>query len=438
MNILNIIFDHAVQVIEAYIWYRLMTNMLELKYSRKVYAIAASLIFVLLLIKTLIFNQPIMEDLRVFGSFVIIVYTLLAAIILFQGTFFEKLIWWGIYYIGMIIMELVLIFFMTIILKIPMEEITNNEVINVTASIITKVITLLMFEFFISRRRAKLQIEPSRHRNISIIVVFNMILLLGCVIVFFNVDNTSIDLINIIQFFFAIVLIILVVTFFLVLKMERDTQKEMQMQLRLQQTELQLKLNKDMAQVTDNLRKLRHDMNNHIGLIKSLVYTEKYEDLRRYVDEVYHDVAVANEYIVAENQTLSVLLNSKKDRAKKLGIDFQSLVAIAEFKMQDADLCSLIGNVLDNAIEAADKSRQKKFIDFIIQKTDAGCVIQCENAVGEKPEVRKGRFLTKKENSNLHGIGIEAIKDIVAKYKGEVNFEFDDEAFQLRIVLPIG
>lgn len=436
MNILDIIFDHAVQVIEAYLWYRLMTNMLELKYSKKVYAIAASMIFVLLLIKTLVFDLPIMENLRVFGSLVIIIYTLIAAMTLFKGSFFEKLIWWGIYYIGMIIMELVIIFFMTIVLKIPMEEITNNEVINDTASIITKVITLLMFELFISRRRAKLQIKPSRHSNLSIIIVFNMVLLLGCVIVFFNVDNTNIDLINIIQFFFAVVLIILVVTFSLVLKMERDTQKEMQIQLKLQQAELELKLNKDMVQVTDNLKKLRHDMNNHIGLIKNLVYSENYVDLRKYVDEVYHDVAVANEYIVAENQTLSVLLNTKKDEAKELGIEFQSLIATSDVKLQDKDLCSLIGNVLDNAIEAASKSQHKKYIDFMIQRTEAGCVIQCENALGEKLELKKGKFQTKKDNSSLHGIGTETIKDIVGKYHGEVTFDFDDEVFLLKIILP--
>ncbi len=436
MNMLNIVFDHAVQVTEAYIWYRLMTNMLELKYSKKVYTIAASMIFVLLLIKTLIFNLPFMGGFRVFGSFVIIIYTLIAAIVLFKGSFFEKLIWWGIYYIGMIGMELVVICFATIVMKIPMEEISNNEVVNVTASIITKVVTLLVFELFINRRRAKLQIKPSHHRNLSIIVIFNMVLLLGTVIVFFNVENTDINLINIIQIFFIVVLIILMVTFSLVFKIEHDTQKEMQIQLKLQQMELELKLNKDMAQVTDSLRKLRHDMNNHIGIIKNLIYTENYTELRKYIDEVYHDVAIANEYIVAENQTLSVLLNTKKDRAKELGIEFQSFIAASDLKLQDADLCSLIGNIMDNAIEAADKSPFKKYIDLSIQKTEAGCIIQCENAIGEKPVVKKGRFLTNKENSNLHGIGTEIIKEIVSKYNGEIKFDFDDEVFQLRIVLP--
>ncbi|MBP1754339.1 MAG: hypothetical protein H6Q59_737 [Firmicutes bacterium] len=438
MNFLTFIFDHTVSIIEAYIWYRLMTNMLERKYSKKVYVIAASMIIVLLSLKTAIFSLPFMENLRAYGSLVIIVYTLIAAIVLFKSTLFEKLIWWGIYYIGLVSMELVVIFFMIVILRIPMTEISNNEVINQTASIVTKIFTLVLFEIFINRRKAKLQIKPSIHRNLSFLVVFNVILLLGSVVVFFNLNNTDNNLITIVQLFFAIMLIILLTTIFLVFKIERDSRKELETKLKLQQMELELRQNKDITKITDNLRKLRHDMNNHIGLIKNFVYAEQYDNLKTYVDEVYSDIAIANEYIVAENRTLSVLLNAKKDLAKQQGIDFQSFVAVSEINIQDKDLCALIGNILDNAIEAAGKSPHKKFIDFAIQKTNSECIIQCENSLRTKPVVKKGIFLSGKGDNDLHGIGTLNIKDIVAKYKGTVTFDYNDEVFQLRIVLPIG
>lgn len=437
MNLLLFIFDHSNQIIEAYIWYRLMTNMLELKYSKKIYMLAATLVVVLLFIKGIVFDLPIMENLRGYGSFVIIFYTLVAALILFKSSLFEKLIWWGVYYIGLIVMELLTITFMTMILKISLEEIQTNAVVNNTATIITKVITLIFFEVFINRRRVKLQIKESAHKNLSILVVSNVVLTLGSVIVFFNLNNADLNMDDIIQFLFGVVLIIELITFLLVFKMERESRKELQTQLKLQQIELELKQNNDMISITDNLRKLRHDMNNHIGLIKNLLDDQKYNELKVYVNDLYGDVAKANDIIVAENKALSVLLNAKKEKAKELNIEFQSFIAASGIAMQDRDICALFGNILDNAIEAAEKSRNKKFIDFSIQKTDIGCIIQCENSIGMKPVMKKGKLLTNKGNTHLHGIGTENIRDVVEKYNGEVHFNYDDEVFNLRIVIPV-
>ena len=437
MRLLLYIFDHSNQIIEAYIWYRLMTNMLELKYNKKIYMIASSMIFVLLIIKGFIFNLPVMENLRAYGSLVIIIYTLIIAIWMFKSPWFEKLIWWGVYYIGLIIMELATISFMTFVLKISLNEIQTNEVINNTATIVTKVITLIVFELFIRHRRIKLQIKETEHKNLSILVVSNVVLLIGSVIVFFNMNNANLDMNSIINFLFGVVLIIELITFFLVFKMDRESRKELQTQLKMQKIELELKQNNDMINVTDNLRKLRHDMNNHIGLIRAFIEEQKFKELKEYVDDLYGDVAKANDIIVAENKALSVLLNAKKEKAKELNVEFQSFIAASGISMQDRDICTLFGNILDNAIEAAEKSIHKKFIDFSIQKTEAGCIIRCENSFGIKPTVKKGRFLSSKENTHLHGIGTENIKDIVAKYKGEVHFDYDDEVFNLRIIMPV-
>ncbi len=437
MDILSAIFGKTSQIIEAFIWYRLMTNMLERKYSKKVYVIAASLIFVFIFIKGIIFKHPNIGNLRGYGSFIIIAYVFIAGMVLFKNPFFEKLIWWGLYYAGLIIMELLMVFILNTVLGISIEEVQTNKLLNNSVSIIIKVLTLSVFEFFISRRQGRLQIKVSSYKNLGILIVFNIVLILGCVIVFFNANNVGFHMGNVIQFFFVITMITAFVTSSLVFKIEKESRKELQTKLKLQQIEMELKQNKDMVSVTENLRKLRHDMNNHIGLIKNLVYAQRYEDLRGYIDEVYLDVAIANEYIVSENTALSVLLNTKRSKAKELNIDFQSVVAASDIRMQDKDICALFGNLLDNAIEAAEKTVDKRFIDLSIQQTASGCIIQCENSIGKKPEVRKGKFISSKENSYLHGIGTENIQDIVTKYHGEIKFNYDDEVFSVRIMMPL-
>jgi sensor histidine kinase regulating citrate/malate metabolism len=141
--------------------------------------------------------------------------------------------------------------------------------------------------------------------------------------------------------------------------------------------------------------------------------------------------------VLTENKTLSVLLNAKKSLAKEKNIKFTSIIATQEINMQSKDICSLLGNILDNAIDAAERAGNKKYIQLLIKKTSEGCVINCENTFGLKPIMKKGRFITRKENNLIHGIGTENIKDIVAKYNGEISFEYDDEIFNVNVLLPI-
>jgi sensor histidine kinase regulating citrate/malate metabolism len=205
----------------------------------------------------------------------------------------------------------------------------------------------------------------------------------------------------------------------------------------LQETELELKLNEDMVNITDKLRKLRHDMNNHIGLIKTLVHTERYDELEEYINQIYEDVEIANELVISGNRTVAVLINAKKALAKSKNIEFSSMITILDLNMQSKDICTLLGNILDNAIEAAEKSLGKKYIDLMIQKTEEGCVISCENSIGTRPVVKKGKFVTWKDNTFNHGIGTENMKDIVTKYKGQLYFDYDDEAFNVRVDMPV-
>lgn len=232
-------------------------------------------------------------------------------------------------------------------------------------------------------------------------------------------------------------IIIFPITVALVLCIKKKTNEGMAIQSKLQQAEMELKLNIDMVTITDTLRKLRHDLNNHLGLIKSLAKEERYEELKDYIDQIYEDVELANDLILTENKTLSILLNSKKCLAKGKNIDFTSIITTQEINMQSKDICSLLCNILDNAIESAEKSKHKKYIQLMIQKTEEGCVISCENSIGLIPVLKRGKFISNKANSLLHGIGTEKIRDIVQKYNGEIMFEYDEEYFNVHVILPV-
>lgn len=435
MNVITTLSQFSIYAMESFIWWRLTKNVLQLKFSKKYLIGAAFLLFFLMLLKHFLFEIPQFEEYQTYGSLVVMIYTFTAGIILYKNSILEKLIWWGVYCFGLFAMELLAVLMLSLIFNKPLEQ--PSDQMSLIVIITTKFINVFVFEVIIHRRRGKLAVEFSYFRELALVVLFNILLLIGTVFTFINIEKINENVDNIILFFFGMILLITFFTIILIFKIEKKSQEEMATKLKLQQIELELKMNEDMIDISDKLRKLRHDMNNHIGLIKILAHTDKIEELKEYINQIYEDVEIANELVITGNKTLSVLLNAKKSQAKKKNIDFQSVISMPDIKMQNKDICALIGNILDNAIEAAEKAKAKKYIDLSIQKTEQGCVINCENSLDIKPVIKKGKFITTKENSVLHGIGMENIKDIVLKYKGEVHYEYDDEMFNIKVVMPV-
>ncbi len=440
MGIILQLINRPAEIAEAIIWYRLMTAMLDRKYKKRYYILAAVLMVILSVMKEMIFSLPGRSSFTFIGTIVLMGSTLIVNVFLFHNSFFEKFIWWGVYYFGLLMMELLAVIIIPAVSDISIRDIQTNDTAYDLVWFGTKAVTMLVFELFINFRKfrnGKLQINSRFYKNLWLLIIFNIFLIVGCVILYFNLHNTRYDLETLLRIFYFVVVVTMIVSLVLVFRIERDSRKEMMTNLKLQQMELELQQHKEIMKVTGNLRKLRHDMNNHIGLIRELMNTERYDEVRDYVNQLYGDVKEANELVISDNNTLQVLMNAKKNKARERSIDFQNFLGTSLHEMQDKDLCILLGNLLDNAIEAAGQALDRKYIDFSLQKTKDGSVITCVNSFGVKPRIKKGRFVSSKQNAAIHGIGTENIRDIVAKYQGEIQFDYDEEAFQVRIVLPV-
>ena len=199
--------------------------------------------------------------------------------------------------------------------------------------------------------------------------------------------------------------------------------------------ELENKLNEDLSAVVQNLRSLRHDMNNHIGIIRGLSETKEYDLLNEYLDDMYNTVANANDFIFVENQPLQILLNRKISKAQQKGIQMENAIEVNEIKILDKDMCALLGNIIDNALEAAEMAAERKYVKLVIKEKGNCCFISCENTYGVAPVIVDGKFITTKRSSIGHGIGTENIKSIVKKYGGTLDYSISD-MFYLSIVIP--
>ena len=131
------------------------------------------------------------------------------------------------------------------------------------------------------------------------------------------------------------------------------------------------------------------------------------------------------------------IINDKLSAAQALHADIQQMVKLPpSLPFSDRDLCSILVNILDNALDAL-ALQEHGTLELSIFYEDQQLFIMCKNSkVGETIE-RDGRFLTTKSSKMIHGYGISIIQSTVEKHEGTMHIEYDDTSFEIYISLPL-
>ena len=192
-------------------------------------------------------------------------------------------------------------------------------------------------------------------------------------------------------------------------------------------------------EVEKEWRKNRHDFNNHISCIDMLLQMENIPKARKYISDLTNHWQENDLNIPIGNEITDAVLNQKAVQAKNLDIEFLVSGKMDDrIMMEDMDLCALLSNGLDNAIEAAKKVPQTKDRKIEIEfTTQRECVtIQIKNPVLENVDSTVS-LLTTKTDKKRHGIGMMSMQNAVSKYGGTMKWECQDYQFHLMIELPI-
>ena len=132
------------------------------------------------------------------------------------------------------------------------------------------------------------------------------------------------------------------------------------------------------------------------------------------------------------NSGMNAVLNFKVDEMKRKQICFSCEIDIpAELRIEARDLGTLIGNMLDNAIEACEKCFGKRYISLKAVYHNYSLIIVCENSTTGYVE----HLLTEKADKTVHGIGVISMKQIVKSYGGEIELESYKESFRVSCIL---
>lgn len=306
-------------------------------------------------------------------------------------------------------------------------------------SILSKIITLLIIvllrKFF-------------KNENIkSLSNKYNALLLLipiGSMFVIYNVFMLSIEqnnrkYVNESVTSLIIVLIINIIIFKLYLLLSKE--KELQKYNIVYQQQLEL-CNQHMIEkenVLMKFRKTRHDIKQHFTVLLEMMDNKEniqaIEYLRKLIDiDPMGKMGIAK----TDNVVVDSLINSKYSIATKLKINFNMDIHIPmQLPFMGADISILLGNILDNAIEASEEIEEKeRYIKLYMRYERNILIITVINGFnGKLLKNREGKIITQKSDADVHGIGLESVRKVAEKYHGSVVIENRGKEFVIKIIL---
>jgi len=186
------------------------------------------------------------------------------------------------------------------------------------------------------------------------------------------------------------------------------------------------------------MRGWRHDYHNHIQVLKAHMSLKQYRQAEEYLDKLEEDLTTVDTVLKTGNVMVDAILNSKLTMImeRKISVDATAIVP-QDISISGIDLSVLIGNILDNAMEACMQVPEEKdrFIRIYIDIVKKQLYLSVTNSMEGTARKTGNLFLSNKQGN--HGFGLLRIDSIVAKYNGFINRQTENGVFATEVMLPL-
>lgn len=259
-----------------------------------------------------------------------------------------------------------------------------------------------------------------------------------CTVIVYNSLQENNEIITNLTWGLSVALLIIDIVGFKIYTM---FQEKLYMQNENQQYLLQLQINEKQMEerqaVIDNVKMMRHDMKQQLLYVQGLMEKNP-EEAYKYVD-VLIDTADKKEKDIAfsGNITVDALLNHKYLLARKYGIEFKMQLSIpVELPQFSGDICIVVGNLLDNAIEALMQEEKNKKIEMVMKYEQKKLYINVKNYYsGKLLKKDNGDYITQKADKANHGIGLNSVKKCVDKNEGIILIKTENNIFDVTVII---
>lgn len=370
---------------------------------------------------------------------IIIIYVY--ALICLNGSFCQKLFWT--LFIMLLIMgitAMVLNIEGYIIGEPYLNLVIKRDMHRFIGVIIIQIILFYLTRFIIKRRhqRGNYTMKWNEWIILLIIPIVSIFTMTFVLLVSINAEQ---ELTQIQQIYSVMAIIGIMITNILVyglyIKLQKEHKNQMNYEILQQILSDREKSIEEAKILYQSIRSMRHDLKQHNGVILTMLYNKRYEKAIKYLEE--YD-GIVNENILnkvfCNNDVVNYLINSKYKMCREREIDTYFFIKNDIPAVSDLDLCVLLGNALDNAIEGC-CSNQKKEIYLELRLIDNFFMIIVKNTICNSVLANNPQLNSTKKEKGKHGLGIASMREVIKKYKGSIDFREENGLFCCNILLDI-
>lgn len=182
------------------------------------------------------------------------------------------------------------------------------------------------------------------------------------------------------------------------------------------------------------MARLSHDVKHERRFLEKCLEENRVEEARLYLAEKGNQ-SPANGRIWTGMSIVDFVINKEMGEMERKGIRFSMESGLEQLPVAEGDFVVLFGNVLENAVEAAEQcERGERWIKIDIRTKNDIFLFSISNSIEQMPKVREEEFLTTKDNKSIHGWGLKNVKSIVKKYDGTIEFHYTDRVFEVTVI----
>lgn len=196
---------------------------------------------------------------------------------------------------------------------------------------------------------------------------------------------------------------------------------------------------KSVEQSQKEVAAMRHDLKNHLRCLASFLESGAYQEALTYIENIYATSRHLSTTVNSGNSLISILLNNARDLALESGILMSVNVMVPPvLPIENVDLCIILGNLLDNAIEANNRmegKETKRFINAEILFKKSFLIINITNSYDGDVILKDCHYESTKKGQQFCGIGLSNVKTVVEKYGGEMKATHKDSLFSVTVMV---
>ncbi len=318
-------------------------------------------------------------------------------------------------------------------------KVSNIEYIGYMASLLFNICCLVML--YLCRKRiifrnfqSSVELMPTSIYVLILIIFFFTGLLLSLQNVRTDFYETK-QVLSQLLFLLIIPAFLIIIVFLLINSISRRYHENISSVLE-SQVRRQIKHYDEAERLNSDLRAFKHDYDNHISCLKFAIETQGSEAALEYINNLNYAYKETQKKFDTGNYIADALFNEKNSICEKAGISFEHTGVIPATCINDVDLCILLFNLLDNAIEACKRIENgERIIRASTNYKNDLFNIKISNTVNEPVKIYNNYIASTKDNKSNHGFGLMNIHRIVNKYDGKIKMDCEDGFFTSNIIL---